>query len=91
MKVIVMSYYARGDIASALMEGDTMVMGFLSNQGFACAIAQLCIGLDHIHSMKIAHRDIKLDNIFISDQGQLVVRILFSNSGKTHVSRRYNT
>lgn len=71
-QVIVMSYYARGDIASALMEGDTMVMGFLSNQGFACAIAQLCIGLDHIHSMKIAHRDIKLDNIFISDQGQLV-------------------
>ena len=33
----------------------------------------ICLGISHIHSKGVIHRDIRLDNIFIDDKGILKI------------------
>ena len=41
------------------------VNGF-SNDFVGQVLLQLCLGLDHMHSLHMAHGDIKMDNVFIT-------------------------
>lgn len=47
----------------------TVMMGKMSREETSCATLQILSGVLYLHSMGLAHRDLKLDNVVISDQG----------------------
>ena len=49
---------------------------------------QLVMALQSMHSKNIMHRDVKMSNVFISDEGYLVVRI---PAYPTYVVRTYRS
>jgi serine/threonine protein kinase len=68
-KYIVMEYCSGGDLRQFLK------ISFNSmNENKICYwFIQICLGLEHMHRNKIMHRDIKSQNIFISNAGFLVL------------------
>ncbi|XP_077393816.1 serine/threonine-protein kinase Nek5 isoform X2 [Festucalex cinctus] len=63
---IVMEYCDGGD----LMMKIKMQRGiFFTEQQILAWFVQICLGLKHIHDKKILHRDIKSQNIFLSERG----------------------
>ncbi|XP_077435433.1 serine/threonine-protein kinase Nek5 isoform X2 [Vanacampus margaritifer] len=63
---IVMEYCDGGD----LMMKINMQRGvFFTEQQILAWFVQICLGLKHIHDKKILHRDIKSQNIFLSERG----------------------
>ncbi|XP_040057970.2 serine/threonine-protein kinase Nek5 isoform X1 [Gasterosteus aculeatus] len=63
---IVMEYCDGGD----LMKKINMQRGvFFSEQQVVDWFVQICLGLKHIHDRKILHRDIKAQNIFLTNRG----------------------
>lgn len=63
-QVIVMHLYIAGDVSTMMANGYHMKSG-----GLERAMAQLVLALHHMHSKSIMHRDIKLDNVYISESG----------------------
>lgn len=64
-------FCARGDLI-------TVVNNFQSSPLFGkeqtqCLFSQIMYGLDHLHQRHIAHRDIKLDNLFLTGDGILKI------------------
>lgn len=50
----------------------TLVMSDLMTKNeIACYFKQICSGVHYLHSMGLAHRDLKLDNCVVTDQGIL--------------------
>lgn len=50
----------------------TLVMSDLMTKNeVACYFKQICSGVHYLHSMGLAHRDLKLDNCVVTDQGIL--------------------
>lgn len=50
----------------------TLVMSDLMTKNeVACYFKQICSGVHYLHSMGLAHRDLKLDNCVVNDQGIL--------------------
>ncbi|XP_042350746.1 serine/threonine-protein kinase Nek5-like [Plectropomus leopardus] len=63
---IVMEYCDGGD----LMKRITLQRGvFFTEQQVVDWFVQICLGLKHIHDRKILHRDIKCQNIFLTNGG----------------------
>jgi serine/threonine protein kinase len=48
---------------------DVVQTGRMSREEIACCFRQILEGLNYIHSMGIAHRDLKLEKILVSDDG----------------------
>lgn len=51
----------------------TVMTGKMSREEVACAFAQILSGVTFLHSMGLAHRDLKLDNVVINEHGILKI------------------
>ncbi|KAI9271655.1 kinase-like domain-containing protein [Phascolomyces articulosus] len=64
----VMEYCAGGDLFTLL--GERPTMPFMEQ---ACLFKQLVLGLQHLHSTGIAHRDVKPENLILTTGGTLKI------------------
>ncbi|EXJ78556.1 HAL protein kinase [Capronia coronata CBS 617.96] len=55
--------YAPYDLFAIVMTGK------MSREEIACAFLQIVNGVSYLHSMGLAHRDLKLDNVVVSEHG----------------------
>jgi NIMA (never in mitosis gene a)-related kinase len=65
---IVMEYADGGDLNKAIKEQQKLNTFFPESKilGWFC---QICLGVKHIHSKRILHRDLKSGNIFLTNEG----------------------
>ena len=47
----------------------TVMTGKMGREEIACAFLQIVNGVSYLHSMGLAHRDLKLDNVVVSEHG----------------------
>ncbi|RVX70685.1 hypothetical protein B0A52_05335 [Exophiala mesophila] len=47
----------------------TVMTGKMTREEIACSFLQIVNGVSYLHSMGLAHRDLKLDNVVISEHG----------------------
>ncbi|OMH82269.1 Serine/threonine-protein kinase shk2 [Zancudomyces culisetae] len=64
---VVMEYMNGGALT------DVIENNRLSEMQMATISAEVCKGLDHLHSQSIIHRDIKSDNILLGEDGQVKI------------------
>lgn len=64
--LIVMEYARKGDLLQYIKE-----KGMLSESQCKSVFKQIVIALGHCHSRSIIHRDIKLDNILLSENSSV--------------------
>lgn len=55
--------YAPYDLFAIVMTGK------MSREEIACSFLQIVNGVSYLHSMGLAHRDLKLDNVVVNDRG----------------------
>eukprot|EP00930_Biecheleria_cincta_P067678 TRINITY_DN5443_c0_g4_i1.p1 TRINITY_DN5443_c0_g4~~TRINITY_DN5443_c0_g4_i1.p1 ORF type:complete len:665 (-),score=114.89 TRINITY_DN5443_c0_g4_i1:158-2152(-) len=67
---IIMQYADAGDLASAIARRKNE-LSFFTEEAVLSAFAQCCAGLEHVHSKRILHRDLKSQNIFLNSNGRL--------------------
>lgn len=65
---VVLEHADRGDLLSYVKNN-----GRLSEAEMARVLGQILNGLHYLHNNKILHRDIKLDNILLTTQGQIKI------------------
>ena len=51
----------------------TVMTGKMSREEVACCFMQILNGVGYLHSMGLAHRDLKLDNVVINEHGILKI------------------
>ncbi|PPR04079.1 hypothetical protein CVT24_010652 [Panaeolus cyanescens] len=66
--VVTMPYYRRGDLASLIEHRQ-----FLGTELAKFYCAELILAIHALHKVGIVHRDIKPDNIFLDDNGHLLL------------------
>ena len=69
--------YAPYDLFAIVMTGK------MSREEISCCFLQILSGVTYLHSMGLAHRDLKLDNVVVSEQG--IMKII--DFGSAHVFR----
>ena len=47
----------------------TVMTGKMSREEIACSFLQIFAGVTYLHSMGLAHRDLKLDNVVVNEHG----------------------
>ncbi|KAF4126566.1 STYKc [Geosmithia morbida] len=61
----------------------TVMTGKMSREEVRCSFLQILNGVTYLHSLGLAHRDLKLDNVVINDRG--IMKII--DFGSAHVFR----
>ncbi|KAK3324127.1 kinase-like domain-containing protein [Cercophora scortea] len=69
--------YAPFDLFAIVMTGN------MSREEVSCCFLQILSGVTYLHSMGLAHRDLKLDNVVVSEHG--IMKII--DFGSAHVFR----
>jgi NIMA (never in mitosis gene a)-related kinase len=69
---IVMDYCAYGDLSQKIKAAQKSGTHFSEGQIWDW-LAQLCRALDHIHSNRVIHRDLKTQNVFVSASQELKI------------------
>ncbi|KAK4233598.1 kinase-like domain-containing protein [Achaetomium macrosporum] len=69
--------YAPYDLFAIVMTGK------MSREEISCCFLQILSGVTYLHSMGLAHRDLKLDNVVVSEHG--IMKII--DFGSAHVFR----
>ena len=64
---VVMEYCAHGELFTLVQKG------YLTLEDRWCLFKQLLKGVDYLHAHGIAHRDIKLENLLMTDKGYLKI------------------
>lgn len=72
-RCIVMEYCSGGDLQARLRTSGGGGGGRLGEDKVWYWFVQLCLGLHHVHQQHILHRDIKTANVFLSNEGFLVL------------------
>ncbi|KAJ3437613.1 camk family protein kinase [Anaeramoeba flamelloides] len=70
--IIVMEFANGGDLREKI-ERQKDLGQYFSEDEILETFIQICLALQHIHSKKIIHRDLKLANIFLTKSGQIKV------------------
>lgn len=65
---MIMPFYNGGDLRSLLKSS-----GRMSTTAVIFYLAEILVGLEHLHKRNICHRDIKPDNVFIDSDGHIVI------------------
>jgi calcium-dependent protein kinase len=68
---LVMEYHEEGDLLKYLKQGK-----ILSEKNAKTIMHQLLTAVDFLHNSKIAHRDIKLENILISEKEGISIKLI---------------
>merc|ERR1719193_1036546 len=63
---LVMEYCAGGDLMTILMRGD-----ILSEKCTRFYMAELAMAIKSVHDLKFVHRDLKPDNVLVSNSGHI--------------------
>lgn len=63
---IVMEYCSGGDVEKWLERRRRRRMGVPTVETVARLVAQTCMALEHVHSKRVVHRDVKCSNLFLS-------------------------
>ena len=64
----VMNYYERGTLANYM---ENLPGGTLTEQEIVFYASEILVALEFLHEMNVIHRDLKLDNILIDDEGHI--------------------
>jgi NIMA (never in mitosis gene a)-related kinase len=66
---IVMDFADGGDLSDKIKEKKKSGLGRFSEDEVMAIFVQLCLALKHIHQKKVLHRDIKSQNVFMTQTG----------------------
>lgn len=66
--MIYMEFCERGDLSS-LIRARAADARLLDEDSVLSLFTQICLALDHIHSKRILHRDVKAQNVFVARDG----------------------
>jgi NIMA (never in mitosis gene a)-related kinase 1/4/5 len=89
---IVTSYCNDSDLRSFLSKWKRSSRGDLNEQFLLDIFVQICLGLMHIHSQQVIHRDLKLSNIFLQRSSSAATSSTkhHASSPRSTSSSRYN-
>lgn len=68
LECLVLPFYKNGTLANVLLHSTVPYERFVVEK-----LSEVCEGLEYLHEKGIVHRDVKLENIFIDDDGRALL------------------
>ncbi|EKX37362.1 hypothetical protein GUITHDRAFT_78167, partial [Guillardia theta CCMP2712] len=69
---IVMEYASGGDLA-AVIKRNSAAGKYITEEQFWSYLIQITLGLQHMHSRRVLHRDVKASNVFLDQNGDIKI------------------
>ena len=71
MLCIVMDYADGGDLYTKINQQKKKQTQLWAEKDILKTFVQICLAVQHVHSKKILHRDLKTQNIFLTSSGRV--------------------